>query len=96
VGDGNPARAVIPNNFKAIKTEAFSRCSGLTTVTLGEGLEEIGEGAFWRCISLQGDVTNTVKAIKSCAFTSIKLAGPYLQYAGMHPNPLNQGFKHLL
>jgi hypothetical protein len=49
--------------------KAFVGCSGLTTVTLGDGLEEIGEGACSRCKSLERIVTpNAVKAIKRCEF----------------------------
>jgi hypothetical protein len=34
------ARHVIPNTIKAIKSEAYGVCTGLTYVTLGNGLEE--------------------------------------------------------
>ncbi len=34
---------VIPHTIKIIESQAFFRCSQLTIVTLGEGLEEIGE-----------------------------------------------------
>ncbi len=48
---------------------AFNGCSTLSTVTLHNGLEEIGEGAFARCTLLQGiDVPPTVKSIKDWAF----------------------------
>ena len=36
----------IPPAIKSIKERTFSRCTQLTTVILGEGLEEIGEDAF--------------------------------------------------
>ncbi len=36
----------IPPAVKATKEEPYIRCSQLTTVILGEGLEEMGEGAF--------------------------------------------------
>jgi hypothetical protein len=37
---------IIHPAVKAIKDEAFARCSQLMIVTLGEGLEEIGKKAF--------------------------------------------------
>ncbi len=37
---------IIPNAVKTIKDMVFYVCSGLTTVTLGDGLEAIGEAAF--------------------------------------------------
>lgn len=40
-------RVAIPPSVKVIKDEAFLRCSQLTHVDLGEGLEEIGWGAFY-------------------------------------------------
>ena len=68
---------------KVIKARAFYRCSlktvilnddqgesyGLITVTLHDGLEEIGEKAFCKCTSLQGIVVPpTVNVIKARAF----------------------------
>ncbi len=35
-----------PPTVKAIKNDAFALCSELTSVKLGERLEEIGDGAF--------------------------------------------------
>jgi hypothetical protein len=43
----------IPPTFKSIKCRAFAFCTQLTTVNLWEGLEEIGDGVFWSCTSLQ-------------------------------------------
>ena len=39
--------------IKVIKSWAYSSCLGLTTVDLGEGVEEIEKGAFRECTSLQ-------------------------------------------
>jgi hypothetical protein len=50
---------------KTIKDRALRNCSGLTTVILGEGLEEIGQEAFNECTSLHEIVIpNAVKTIK--------------------------------
>jgi hypothetical protein len=52
-----------PPAVKPIQDVAFYNCSQLTTVNGGEGLEEIGNKAFGRCISLQRlDITSNLKA----------------------------------
>jgi hypothetical protein len=43
----------IPPSVKAIRNSAFFNFSQLTTVNGGDGLEEIGEGAFQYCTSLR-------------------------------------------
>jgi hypothetical protein len=51
------------------KKEAFSWCSQLTTVIIGEGLKEIGEKAFCECTSLREIlITSAVNVIKDSAF----------------------------
>ena len=45
-------RIIIPNAVKAIRDRTFNS-SGLTTATLGDGLEEIGMRAFNYCTLLQ-------------------------------------------
>lgn len=73
---------VIPNIVEVIKKKAFWSCSGLTTVTLGEGLQEIGASAFKRCTSLQIiAIPNDVGKIKEYAcyecsgLTTVNLGG---------------------
>jgi hypothetical protein len=52
-----------------MKSGAFRRCSGLTTVTLGNGLEKIGMYAFEECTSLVRIVIPpAVKTIYDSAF----------------------------
>lgn len=59
----------IPPLVKTIEREAFSDCTGLTTVNLGEGLEEIGKRAFEGCTSLQEiTIPPAVKVIGAGAF----------------------------
>ncbi len=43
-------KVVILNAVKTIKDGAFRDCRRLTTLALGDGLEKIGEGEFFRCI----------------------------------------------
>ena len=60
---------IIPPTVEAIKDRAFFGCSQLTSVKLGEGLEEIGEEAFCGCELLQRIVIPpAVRAIKDAAF----------------------------
>jgi hypothetical protein len=45
-------------------------CSGLTTISLGDGLEEIGAGAFGNCTSLEEIVIpKAVKAMEDGAYS---------------------------
>jgi hypothetical protein len=37
---------IVTNNVRAIKDQAFCHCLGLTVVSLGDGLEEMGAYAF--------------------------------------------------
>ena len=59
----------IPKAIRAIKDNAFDGCTGMRTVTLGDGLEEIGKEAFGKCTSLQYIlIPPTVKTIDDTAF----------------------------
>ena len=51
--------------MKGVKNREFLDCSQLTTVNGGEGLEEIGKGAFYECSSLH-EISNlaTVRYVK--------------------------------
>jgi hypothetical protein len=62
-------RVNVHPSVKAIKYQAFYGCSQLSIANLGEGLEEIGEAAFFECTSLN-EITNlsAVKTIKKEAF----------------------------
>ncbi len=64
---------IIPNNVKANKWRANSDCSGLMTVTLGDGLEEIGGilklhlvGTHHRTPENEGTRILLVLAVDSC------------------------------
>ena len=47
--------------------------SALTTVTLGDGITELGEGVFWYCVNLQTIDLNKVTKIGMGAFAECKL-----------------------
>ena len=56
---------------KTIKKLEFLKCRGLTTVTLGDGLEQIGEYAFTRCELIHEiNTPNAIKIIKKTPFFS--------------------------
>lgn len=50
---------IIPSGVTSIGANAFSTCTGLTTVTIPSGVESIGNNAFYGCRSL---VSITVEA----------------------------------
>ena len=61
-------RIDIPPSVRVTKDWAFFNCSGLTTVILNNGLEEIGEYAFSGCALVRIDIPPSIRAIKEGAF----------------------------
>ncbi len=66
------ASVVIPNSVFVINDEAFSH-SGLTTVTIGENVQSIGQGAFLYCHSLWvvNSLNPTPPVIRENTFSTI-------------------------
>ena len=61
----------IPQSIKQIASNAFSGCSGLTSITIPNSVEAIGEAAFIRCGSLSTVVLpGSVQSIGVSAFLS--------------------------
>ncbi len=61
----------IDENTKIIYSNAFSECSSLPSVTIGNNIVEIGNGAFSGCTSLTGiEIPNSVQKIGNSAFSS--------------------------
>ena len=59
----------IPGSVTSIGDFAFSRCSNLTSVTIGSGVTSIGGGAFYGCSSLTSvTIPNSVTSIGDFAF----------------------------
>lgn len=53
----------------AIPWAAFSNCSGLTSITLPDEVQDIGASAFYQCVSLTAiNIPEGVKSIGSAAF----------------------------
>ena len=61
---------VIPNTVTYIGEEAFEECEGLTSLTLGSGVQTIAWGAFYYCTGLTGTLTipESVSTIQNYAF----------------------------
>jgi len=65
----------IPDSVTSIGDSAFSGCTNLTSVTIGNGVTSIGQSAFSRCTSLTSvTIPNSVTTIGSWAFDCTSLA----------------------
>lgn len=64
---------IIPNSVTSIDTQAFYRCTGLTSVTIGSGVTSIGNYAFAYCNNLTSITCNatTAPTIQSFTFRDI-------------------------
>lgn len=59
------------NIYKVVRIghEAFYKCSGLTSITIPEGVTSIGYWAFYSCLSLTSvTIPESVTSIEGCAF----------------------------
>jgi hypothetical protein len=74
-------------SVRAIKNWAFNECRQLSPVILGNGLEEIGERAFYECTSLvRIAIPPAVQVIKDCAFSGC---------SGLTAADLNDGLEEI-
>ena len=63
---------IIPDSVVAIRTSAFSSCSGLTSLSLGRSVDSIGSAAFSGCTGLS-------------SITSYNVTTPVLELTSTHP-----------
>lgn len=69
----------IPATVTSIGDNCFSRCSGLKTLTLHEGLESIGKYAFNYCSNLESlSLPSTIKYVGTSAFSCTGLTSLYI------------------
>jgi len=60
---------IIPNSVTSIGDSAFSRCSGLTSITIPDSVTSIGDGAFSDCTGLTNiTIPNSVTSIGAWVF----------------------------
>lgn len=60
---------VIPNSIEIIMDGAFAGCSDMTSITIPEGVREIGPIAFWSCVNLASvTLPSTILTINMGAF----------------------------
>lgn len=69
---------VLTANIKSISPAAFANCTNLSVVRFEEGLEEIGESAFYGCALTALELPSTVKAVRKAAFSANDLTAVYI------------------
>ena len=63
---------VIPSSVKSIREGAFCKCNNLSTLTLSEGLESIGDHSFQSAALREVVIPGSVKRIEMYAFYNCK------------------------
>ena len=85
---------VIPNSVRSIKTDAFTGCSGLTSVTIGNNVTSIGDNAFYGCSGLYSvTIPNSVTSIENCAFSGCSDLTDVYCYAEIVPSTISNAFE---
>ena len=93
-------KTVVINGGKSIENDAFSGCSGLTSITIGDSVTSIGDDAFSGCTGLTsvtiGDSVTSIgnDAFRDCTgLTSINYLGTIedwcnIDFSDTYANPL--------
>ena len=72
--NGKAGGYTIPNSVISIGGQAFSNCTGLTSVTIGTSVTSIGDGAFRECTELTTiTIPSSVTSIGGSAFRECRL-----------------------
>ena len=67
---GKGGHVVVPDNVTSIGTNAFNKCSGVTSITIPESVTRIDDFAFYNCSSLTSiTIPNSVTTIGDSAFS---------------------------
>ena len=75
----------------SIKDNAFSGCSGLTSVDIGDGVTSIGKWAFYACSGLTSvDIPDGVTSIGKGAFYACDTIEEFIFPAGTQDYPINK------
>lgn len=82
-------KVIIPGSVKSIGYEAFFGCGGITSVTLTEGLVNIGGFAFSSCNITSITLPSTVSTIEAFAFNSSTLTSISVASANPYFSSLN-------
>lgn len=70
-GNANITSIIVPNSVTSIGKTVFKECSNLKSVSIGDGLEIIEEGAFTGCTQLESiTIPNSVELLGKNAFES--------------------------
>ncbi len=83
----------IPDSVTSITSNAFKYCcSGLTSVTIGNGVTSIGYNAFYYCRGLTSvTIGSSVTSIGECAFSSTNLTSIYFGGTKEQWNAISKG-----
>ena len=87
LGKKSMKELVIPDSVTRIGSDAFSGCTGLTSITIPDSVTSIGNSAFWNCTGLTSiTIPDSVTSIGNYAFyncsslTSITFQGTKAQW----------------
>lgn len=88
VSHGGTAYSVV-----SVDRYAFHSCSGLTSVTLAEGIDSVGPGAFYSCTGITGlSLPSTLVSIGNGAFSGFAALADVWTFAQQPPSTSSSAF----